>query len=89
MLASECLLTLESVVISLQIFLGKLEGSSLSTNRELIQGVLNVLHSRLGTSSQKLLKHDWNNETLENGWKNKVRPSIPYYVALDILNVIF
>ncbi|TXG57764.1 hypothetical protein EZV62_015593 [Acer yangbiense] len=71
MLASECLLTLESVVISLQIFLGKLEGNSLSTNRELIQGVLHVLHSRLGTSSQKLLKHDWNNETLENGWKNK------------------
>ncbi|KAK4833935.1 hypothetical protein QYF36_013666 [Acer negundo] len=71
MLASECLLTLESVVISLQIFLGKLEGNSLSTNRELIQGVLHVLHSRLGTFSQKLLKHDWNNETLENGWKNK------------------
>ncbi|KAL5805956.1 hypothetical protein ACOSQ4_028689 [Xanthoceras sorbifolium] len=71
MLASECLLTLESVVISLQIFLGKLDGNSLIMNRELIQGVLHVLHSRLGTSSQKILKHNWNNESLENGWKNK------------------
>ncbi|KAH9737285.1 Fanconi anemia group D2 protein [Citrus sinensis] len=71
MLASESLLTLESIVISLQKFLDKLEGNGKSTHSKSIEGSLHVLHKRLGTSAQNLLQCKWDNESLENGWKNK------------------
>ncbi|KDO64311.1 hypothetical protein CISIN_1g000816mg [Citrus sinensis] len=71
MLASESLLTLESIVISLQKFLDKLEGNGKSTHSKSIEGSLHVLHERLGTSAQNLLQCKWDNESLENGWKNK------------------
>lgn len=72
MLASESLLTLESIVISLQKFLDTLEGNGKSTHSKSIEGSLHVLHKRLGTSAQNLLQCKWDNESLENGWKNKV-----------------
>ncbi|GAY32454.1 hypothetical protein CUMW_002470 [Citrus unshiu] len=71
MLASESLLTLESIVMSLQKFLDKLEGNGKSTHSKSIEGSLHVLHERLGTSAQNLLQCKWDNESLENGWKNK------------------
>ncbi|KAH9737287.1 Fanconi anemia group D2 protein [Citrus sinensis] len=67
----ESLLTLESIVISLQKFLDKLEGNGKSTHSKSIEGSLHVLHKRLGTSAQNLLQCKWDNESLENGWKNK------------------
>lgn len=75
MVASESLLTLESVVISLQGFLDKLGENNTTTHSGVIQSVLNNLHCRLGISAQKLLKHNWSDESLENGWRNKVSPS--------------
>lgn len=72
MLASESLLTLESIVISLKRFLDKLEGNGKSTHSGFIQGVLRSLCNRLGTSAEKLLKHNWDDGSLENGWKNRV-----------------
>ncbi|KAJ0027301.1 hypothetical protein Pint_36585 [Pistacia integerrima] len=71
MVASESLLTLESVVISLQGFLDKLGENSTITHSGFIQGTLHSLLTRLGISAQKLLKHNWDDESLENGWKNK------------------
>ncbi|KAJ4705684.1 Fanconi anemia group D2 protein [Melia azedarach] len=71
MLASESLLTLESIVISLKRFLDTLEGNGESTHSGFIQGVLRSLCNRLGTSAEKLLKHNWDDGSLENGWKNR------------------
>lgn len=82
MLASESLLTLESIVISLQKFLDKLEGNGKSAHSKFIQGVLHVLHKRLGTSAQNLLQYNWDDESLENGWKNKVRLSTQWILWL-------
>ncbi|XP_020537844.1 Fanconi anemia group D2 protein homolog isoform X2 [Jatropha curcas] len=70
-LASESLLTLESMVTSIQTFLDKLESNGKSIWSQSTHGVLQILRRRLGTSAQKLLKHSWNGENLENGWKNK------------------
>ncbi|XVF81614.1 hypothetical protein PTKIN_Ptkin15bG0169300 [Pterospermum kingtungense] len=69
-LASEALFTLESAVISVQKVIDKLEGDDKSIQSGLSQ-ILPLLRSRLGSSAQKLLKHKWDNERLENGWKNK------------------
>lgn len=73
MLASESLFTLESIVTSVQVFLDKLEGNSSHMNSGFIQGAVPVLKSKLGTSAQKLLRHRWDSENLENGWRSKVR----------------
>lgn len=68
-LASESLLTLESIVNSFQNILDKLEENGKITHSECIQGVLPALRSRLGASAQKLLRHNWDNSQLESGWK--------------------
>ncbi|XP_050224331.1 uncharacterized protein LOC126674021 isoform X2 [Mercurialis annua] len=70
-LASECILTLESIVISVHNFLDKMEGTGKSTSSISIQKILPTLHRRLGTSAHKLLSHNWDDENLENGWKSK------------------
>ncbi|XP_077243736.1 fanconi anemia group D2 protein isoform X2 [Tasmannia lanceolata] len=71
-LASEVLVTLESLVKSTQMFLEKfLEGNGKNIQLGLVQGLLPFLQNRLGTSACKLLGHDWDCENLENGGKNK------------------
>ncbi|KAK4576846.1 hypothetical protein RGQ29_027402 [Quercus rubra] len=70
-LASESLLTLESIVNSFQNILDKLEENGKITHSECIQGVLPALRSRLGASAQKLLRHNWDNSQLESGWKSR------------------
>nr|XP_023876814.1 Fanconi anemia group D2 protein homolog isoform X3 [Quercus suber] len=70
-LASESLLTLESIVNSFQNILAKLEENGKITHSECIQGVLPALRSRLGASAQKLLRHNWDNSQLESGWKSR------------------
>lgn len=73
MLASEALLTLESIVTSILKFNDKLmEGNDRSTSMGSIEAVLPTLRSRLGTSSRKILMHNWDNENSENGVKRKV-----------------
>lgn len=72
MLASESLLTLESVVTSVQTVLDKSETNGKGIHSQSIHRILPNLRSRLGTSAQKLLSHNWDSEHLENGWKNKV-----------------
>ncbi|EEF39794.1 conserved hypothetical protein [Ricinus communis] len=70
-LASESLLTLESLVASLHIFFDKSEKTGKSTGSISIHRILPTLRRSLGTSAQKLLRHNWGNGNLENGWKNK------------------
>lgn len=71
MLASEVVLTLESVVISLQKVLDKpLEGIGKQTVA-VIQELVVTLRNKLSSSAHKLLSHDWHND-VENGWKGKV-----------------
>lgn len=72
MLASESLFTLESVVTSIQKFISKLEGNSKNVHSEFIQEALPTLRSKLGISAQNILRHSWDNDNLENGWKRKV-----------------
>ena len=81
-LASESLLTLESIVNSFQNILDKLEENGKITHSECIQGVLPALRSRLGASAQKLLRHNWDNSQLESGWKSRVRISMLCFLAL-------
>lgn len=85
MLASDCLLTLESVVTSAHMFLDKLDrsGKSISVS---IHKVLPTLCSRLGNSARKFLRHNWDTENLENGWKNKVRP---YMLCFQLSSYLF
>ncbi|VVA26373.1 PREDICTED: Fanconi [Prunus dulcis] len=71
MLASESLFTLESVVTSIQKFISKLEGNSKNVHSEFIQEALPTLRSKLGISAQNILRHSWDNENVENGWKRK------------------
>lgn len=73
MLASESLLTLESIATSVQKFVDKFkEDNGNQMNSEFIKGTFPMLCGKLGTSAEKLLKHRWDAENLENGWKNKV-----------------
>ncbi|OMO97001.1 hypothetical protein CCACVL1_04714 [Corchorus capsularis] len=69
-LASEALFTLESAVISIWKVVDKLEGEDKNI-RSRFTKIFPLLCSKLGSSAQKLLKHKWNDENLENGWKNK------------------
>ncbi|KAJ9185042.1 hypothetical protein P3X46_004717 [Hevea brasiliensis] len=71
MLASVSLFTLESIVTSVQTFLDKLGRNGESTHSISIHRVLPTLRSILGSSAQKLLKNNWDDVNLENGWKNK------------------
>ncbi|KAI8026083.1 Fanconi anemia group D2 protein [Camellia lanceoleosa] len=71
-LASEVLLTLDSVITSVQQFLEKsVEGKSKDIHSGLFREILPTLQNRLGTSAYKLLRHNWDNHNLENGWKSK------------------
>ncbi|GAB4842861.1 hypothetical protein Ancab_012839 [Ancistrocladus abbreviatus] len=71
-LASEVLLTLEAVVFAIQNFPSDSpEKSGRITERSSIQGLLPTLQKRLGTSAWKLLRHNWDNSNLENGWKSQ------------------
>ncbi|XP_059658888.1 uncharacterized protein LOC132305230 [Cornus florida] len=71
-LASEVLLTLESVVTSVRKLLDKLvEGNGKGIHIGFVRELLPTLHSRVGTSAQKLLRHNWDNDNLEKSGKNK------------------
>lgn len=72
MLASESLLTLESIVNSLQKFLDKLDENGKCIHSDFIHGVLPNLRSRLKASAQKLLRQNWDDSQLQSVWKNKV-----------------
>ncbi|KAK8569867.1 hypothetical protein V6N13_002579 [Hibiscus sabdariffa] len=69
-LASEALFTLESVVTSVQMVMDKLDRDENNEQSGFGQ-IFCLLRGRLGSSAKKLLKHDWDNKNLENGWKNK------------------
>ncbi|GMI98522.1 Fanconi Anemia D2 [Hibiscus trionum] len=69
-LASEALFTLESAVTSVQMVMDKLDGDDNNVQLGFSQ-ILQLLRGRLGSSAKKLLKHNWDNKNLENGWKNK------------------
>ncbi|XP_065854145.1 uncharacterized protein [Euphorbia lathyris] len=71
MLASESLLTLESIFSSVQKFLDNLERTGKNTHSTSIHQAVPTFRNRLGNSAQKLLKHNWDDENLDNGWKNK------------------
>ncbi|PON88034.1 Fanconi anaemia protein FANCD [Trema orientale] len=71
MLASESLLTLESIATSARKSLDKFREENSNQMHSRIQGALAILCSKLGTSAEKLLKHRWDTEHLENGWKCK------------------
>ncbi|KAI3747499.1 hypothetical protein L6452_09958 [Arctium lappa] len=70
MLASEVVLALESIVISLQKFLDKPPEGTGKHTLTIIQELFATLGSKLSSSAQKLLSHDWHND-VENGWKGK------------------
>ncbi|KAM6572236.1 hypothetical protein CsatA_016316 [Cannabis sativa] len=69
--ASESILTLELIVTSFRKFLDKLREENGNQMHSGIQGALDLLRTKLGSSAEKLLKHNWESEHLENGWKNK------------------
>ncbi|KAK8517816.1 hypothetical protein V6N12_016656 [Hibiscus sabdariffa] len=69
-LASEALFTLESVVTSVQMVMDKLDGDE-NNEQSGFGHIFCLLRGRLGSSAKKLLKHNWDNKNLENGWKNK------------------
>ncbi|KAF9592010.1 hypothetical protein IFM89_011593 [Coptis chinensis] len=72
LLASEVLVTLESIVSSAQSFLDKLlEGSGKSTHLGFVQKVIPLMQKRLGTYAHQLLTHNWDSENFENGSKSK------------------
>lgn len=83
MLASESLFTLESIVTSVQTFLVMLEGNGNHMNSGFVEGAVPILKKKLETSAQKLLRHKWDGENLENGWRSKVR--LPLSLALILL----
>lgn len=74
MLASEALFTLESIVKSVQKFFNNYEKILKGARKDIIQRLLPTLRSRLGTSAHRLLRHNWEDENLEGGWKRSVRP---------------
>ncbi|KAI3775779.1 hypothetical protein L1987_45532 [Smallanthus sonchifolius] len=69
MLASEVVVTLESVVISLQKVIDKpLEGTA-KHKSSVVQELLVTSRNKLSSSAHKVLSHDWHE--IENGWKGK------------------
>ncbi|WCJ28680.1 hypothetical protein M5689_010363 [Euphorbia peplus] len=70
-LASESLFTLESIISSVQKFLDNSERTGKSTPSTSIHQAVLTFRNRLGNFAQKLLKHNWEDENLDNGWKNK------------------
>lgn len=71
MLASECLVALESVATTANKFLAKEENGKKTCSKSL-EGLLPIFRRKLRTSAQRLLEQNWSDESLENGWKNKV-----------------
>ncbi|KAL5726309.1 hypothetical protein ACHQM5_009361 [Ranunculus cassubicifolius] len=72
MMASEVLVTLESIVNSAKYFLDKLlEGSGKSMHIGFVQKVIPILRNRLGSCAHKLLTSNWDSENIENGCKTK------------------
>ncbi|KAK8491249.1 hypothetical protein V6N11_051261 [Hibiscus sabdariffa] len=69
-LDAEALFTLESVVTSVQMVMDKLDGDE-NNEQSGFGHIFCLLRGRLGSSAKKLLKHNWDNKNLENGWKNK------------------
>lgn len=72
MMASESLITLDSIIVSIKKFIKPREENGNQISSGFIQVSLPILCQRLGISAEKLLKHSWDAENLENGWKNKV-----------------
>ncbi|XP_021907461.1 Fanconi anemia group D2 protein isoform X2 [Carica papaya] len=70
MLASECLVALESVATTANKFLAKEENGKKTCSKSL-EGLLPIFRRKLRTSAQRLLEQNWSDESLENGWKNK------------------
>lgn len=74
MLASESLLTLESIVTSLQKFIHKfMERNDNHMHPGFIQDAIPILSGKLRASAQKLLRNQWDNENPYNSLRNKVR----------------
>ncbi|GJS62534.1 fanconi anemia group D2 protein [Tanacetum coccineum] len=70
MLASEVVLALESVIVSLQKILDKpLEGTD-KHKLAVIPELIVTLRNKLRLCAHKLLSHNWHNE-IQNGWKGK------------------
>ncbi|VVB01104.1 unnamed protein product [Arabis nemorensis] len=72
-LAFECLLTLQLLVTSAQKYLGKVsEEATKKRYSGHAQGLVPSLHAKLGASAEKLLRHQWIDESTDNkGLKNK------------------
>ncbi|CAH8305407.1 unnamed protein product [Eruca vesicaria subsp. sativa] len=72
-LAFECLLTLQLLVTSAQKHIDKVsEEATKKRYAGPIQGLVPSLHAKLGTSAEKLLRHEWIDESTDNkGLKNK------------------
>ncbi|XP_023735564.1 uncharacterized protein LOC111883471 [Lactuca sativa] len=71
MLASEVVLTLESIVVSLEKFLEKpIDGSSSKHIVVDIRELIATMRKKLSSSAKQLLTHDWHKD-VENGWKGK------------------
>ncbi|GAB2275188.1 hypothetical protein Dimus_009950 [Dionaea muscipula] len=70
-LASEVLLTLKSVVLSIQSFPRDSQEKDLNCSGSAIHLLLPVMQKRLGTLSWKLLRHSWDDTNLQNSWKGQ------------------
>ncbi|KAL5977478.1 hypothetical protein ACLOJK_021825 [Asimina triloba] len=69
---SEVLVSLESLLNSIQLFLDKpLESNGKNVRGKFNEGLLPVLRNRLGDSACKLLSHDWGTENHESEQKRK------------------
>lgn len=64
------------MVTSAQKYLGKVSEEATKKRYSVhIQGLVPSLHAKLGTSAEKLLRHKWIDESIDNkGLKNKVCP---------------
>ncbi|CAL1385748.1 unnamed protein product [Linum trigynum] len=70
-LASESLFTLESITASIKALLERWEKNGEKSQLTSMTRLLNVLHQRASTLACKLLRQEWDNGSLENGWKDK------------------
>ncbi|CAN1160306.1 Fanconi anemia group D2 protein [Linum perenne] len=71
MLASESLVTLESIIASLKSLINRLERNGERNQSTSMSRVLNVFYQRASTSACKLLRQEWDSGKLENCWKDK------------------
>lgn len=74
MMATEVLLTMNSVLNSIQKYLTKsLEEAGKGIYAETTQGLFSALRIKLGKTAQKVLRHEWDSDTDED-WRRKVSP---------------